>query len=123
LQTFLSSQGIALGYVMDIEVQEQELEARVVNRRVCSNNACGAIYNLNTKSPRVDGVCDLCGGKLKHRADDTTEAFRSRMVEFNKTFQPLQAFYRGMANYRRVDGSQSPETIHAQLVQLFQEQA
>jgi adenylate kinase len=123
LQTFLSSQGIALGYVMDIEVPWQELEARVVNRRVCSNNACGAIYNLNSKPPKVEGVCDLCGGSLKHRADDTSEAFQSRMVEFNKTFQPLQAFYKGMPHYRSVDGSRPPEQIHDQLVQLFQEQA
>jgi adenylate kinase len=123
LQTFLSSQGIALGYVMDIEVPWQELEARVVNRRVCSNNACGAIYNLNSKPPKVAGVCDLCGGSLKHRADDTSEAFQSRMVEFNKTFQPLQAFYKGMPHYRAVDGSRLPEQIHDQLVQLFQEPA
>jgi len=123
LQTFLSSQGIALGYVMDIEVPWQELEARVINRRVCSNNACGAIYNLNSKPPRVEGICDLCGGSLKHRADDTSEAFQSRMVEFNKTFQPLQAFYQGMPHYRSVDGTRPPEETHDQLVHLFQEQA
>jgi adenylate kinase len=123
LQAFLSSQGIALGFVMDIEIPEQELEARVVNRRVCSNNACGAIYNLNSKPPRVEGVCDLCGSSLKHRADDTTEAFRSRMVEFNKTFQPLQAYYKEMHNYRFVEGNRSSDQIHAQLNQLFQEPA
>jgi adenylate kinase len=123
LQTFLSSQGIALGFVMDIEIPEQELAARVVNRRVCSNNACGAIYNLNSKPPRVEGVCDLCGSSLKHRADDTAEAFRSRMVEFNKTFHPLQAYYKGMPNYRFVEGNRSPDQIHAQLNQLFQEHA
>ena len=71
----------------------------------------------------MDGVCDLCGGNLKHRADDTTEAFRIRMVEFNKTFQPLQAFYKGMSNYRYVEGSRPPDQIHDQLVKLFQEQA
>lgn len=123
LQTFLSAQGIALGYVMDIEVPWQELEARVVNRRVCSNNACGAIYNLKSKPPKAEGICDLCGGSLKHRADDTSEAFQSRMVEFNKTFQPLQAYYKGTPHYRCVDGSRPPEQIHDQLVQLFQEPA
>ena len=123
LQTFLSAQGIALGHVMDIEIPEQALEARIVNRRVCSNNSCGAIYNLNTKSPRVPGVCDLCGSALKHRADDTVEAFKSRMGEFNQTFQPLQAFYKDMPNYRFVEGVRPPDEIHAQLVQLFEEQA
>jgi adenylate kinase len=123
LQTFLSSQGIDLGHVMDIEIHEQVLEDRVVNRMVCSNNSCGAIYTMHTKPPHVEGVCDLCGSNLKHRSDDTSEAFRSRMVEFNKTFQPLLAFYKGMPNYRYVDGLREPEQIHDQLVQLFQEQA
>ena len=123
LQTFLSSQGITLGLVMDIEIQEEALAERIVNRRVCSNNACGAIYNLKTKAPRAEGICDLCGSPLKHRADDTLEAFRTRMDEFNRTFQPLQAFYKGMPNYRSVDGIRHPDEIHAQLIQLIEEQA
>jgi adenylate kinase len=123
LQTFLSSQGFDLGFVMDIEIQESALEARVINRMVCSNNSCGAIYNLSTTPPHVAGVCDRCGSSLKHRSDDTAETFRSRMVEFNKTFQPLLAYYKGLPNYRYVDGSRPPEQIHDQLVQLFQEPA
>ena len=123
LQSFLSSQKVALGFVMDIEIQEQELEARIVNRRVCSNGTCGAIYNLSTKSPQVVGICDLCGSKLNHRADDTAEAFHSRMAEFNKTFKPLQAFYKGMPNYSCIEGNRPPDQIHDQLVQLFQERA
>jgi adenylate kinase len=123
LQVFLSSQNITLGFVMDIGIQEQELEARIVNRRVCSNSACGAIYNLSTKLPRVDGVCDLCNSALNHRSDDTSEAFHSRMNEFNKTFKPLQSFYSNMPNYKYVEGNRPPDQIHDQLVQLFQEQA
>jgi adenylate kinase len=123
LQTFLSSQGITLGLVVDIEIQEQELEVRVVNRRVCSSNTCGAIYNLNSKTPRVDGICDLCGSPLKHRNDDTSQALHHRLVVFNETFQPLQAFYKGTPNYRSVEGNRPPEALHDRLVQLFQEQA
>ena len=123
LQTFLSSQGTALGLVVDIEIHEQELEVRVVNRRVCSNPDCCAIYNLNSKMPLVEGVCDLCGSPLKHRSDDTPQALHSRLVEFNKTFEPLQSFYKGTPNYRYVEGNRPPEQIHDRLVQLFQEQA
>jgi len=122
LQTFLSSQGITLGLVVDIEIQEHELEMRVVNRRVCSNNSCGEIYNLNTKAPRVEGICDLCGSPLKHRSDDTPQALHSRLAEFNKTFEPLQGYYKGTPNYRYVEGNRPPEQIHDRLVQLFQEQ-
>ena len=123
LGTFLSSQGIQLGFVVNIEVPESALEERVVDRMVCSNNACGAIFNLKSKPPHEAGKCDQCHSLLKHRADDTPEAFRSRMVEFNTTFEPLRAFYEGMPNYVIVDGLRDPDVIHATLVQLFQEQA
>jgi adenylate kinase len=123
LGTFLSSQGITLGIVVNIEVPEAVLEARVVDRMVCSNNNCGAIYNLQSNAPHVEGVCDRCNSPLKHRSDDTSEAFKGRMVEFNKTFQPLKAFYAGLPNYRNVDGNREPDAIYATLVQLFQEQA
>ncbi len=121
LEAFLSSQGLELGLVVDIQVPQDVLEARVVGRRVCSNAACGAIYHLQTRPPKVEGVCDCCGNALKHRADDTSEAFRSRMVEFDQTFQPLQGFYKGRPNYRQVDGNRIPDAVFETLVQLFQE--
>jgi len=119
LGNFLSLQGIGLGFVIDIFVPQDALEARVVDRMVCSNNSCGAIYHLVTKRPHEEGVCDLCHSPLKHRADDCSEAFRSRMAEFNTTFQPLQAFYKGTPHYRSVDGLRSPDEIHATILELF----
>jgi len=122
LGTFLSSQGLQLGFVINIEVPEATLEARVVDRVVCSNNHCGYIYNLKTAPPHVEGVCDLCHSSLKQRSDDTSEAFKGRMVEFNATYLPLRAYYEGMPNYRNVDGDREPDDIHDALVQLFEEQ-
>ena len=123
LAAFLSAQGIELGLVVDIEVPEEALEDRVVKRRVCSNNACGAIYHLDRKPPKAEGVCDLCGSPLKHRADDTAEAFKSRMKEFYATFKPLQAFYAGMPNYRLVDGTGMPDDVYQGVVKIFEERA
>ncbi len=123
LGTFLSSQGIATGLVMDIEVPESVLETRVVGRRVCSNNDCGAIYHLKSKPPQSEGICDKCGSSLKHRADDTSEAFKSRMVEFNATFQPLVGHYKDGKHYRLVDGNRTPSQVYGSLAQLFKENA
>jgi len=86
---------------------------------VCSNSACGAIYHVETKPPKQMGICDLCGSPLKHRADDTAEAFRSRMAEFNATFQPLLAFYNHRSQFRTVDGNRSPEAVFETLTNLF----
>lgn len=123
LGTFLSVKGIRLGCVIDIEVPEEALENRVVKRRVCSNEDCGAIYNLERKPSKVDGICDCCGDILKHRADDTVEAFRSRMEEVNATFKPLRAFYFGGPSYRAVDGSGLPDEVFPTVVKIFEEHA
>lgn len=123
LGEFLSAQMIELGYVLSIAVPDGVLEARVVGRRVCSNNDCGAIYHMETKPPKQDGICDLCGSPLKHRSDDTAEAFRSRMAEFNATFQPLLDFYERKPNFRSVNGNLAPEQVFESLVQLFAESA
>lgn len=123
LAEFLSSRGLELGLVVDIEVPEAALESRVVKRRVCSESSCGAIYHLDRKPPKTTGLCDLCGSPLKHRSDDTAEAFRSRMEAFNATFKPLQAYYEGSPNYRLVDGSGTPDEVYEVVVKIFEERA
>jgi adenylate kinase len=123
LAEFLSSRGLELGLVVDIEVPEAALESRVVKRRVCSESSCGAIYHLDRKPPKTTGLCDLCGSPLKHRSDDTAEAFRSRMETFNATFKPLQAYYEGSPNYRLVDGSGTPDEVYEVVVKIFEERA
>lgn len=123
LGTFLSAHHIELGFVVFVDVPESALENRVVRRRTCSNIACGAIYHLERKPPKKEGVCDLCGSPLKHRADDTSEAFWSRMKEFNSTFKPLLAFYEGTKHFRRVDGQGLPDEVFASVIHLFKESA
>ena len=123
LEDFLSSKRMKVGSVVLVDVPQEVLEARVVGRRVCSNNACGAIYHLESKPPQKAGVCDLCGSPLKHRSDDTSEAFKSRMGEFNSTFQPLLGFYKHRPNFRSVDGNRPPELVFESLRHVIGEHA
>jgi adenylate kinase len=123
LEDFLSSKGMVLGRVVLVDVPQEVLEARVVGRRVCSNNACGAIYHMTTKPSQQAGVCDLCGSPLKHRSDDTSEAFQSRMGEFNSTFQPLLGFYQNRPNFASVDGNRAPDQVFESLRHVFGERA
>ncbi len=123
LEDFLSSKRIGFGSVVNVEVPQGALEARVVGRRVCSNNACGAIYHIETRPSRQEGVCDVCGSPLKHRADDTSQAFQARMGEFNATFQPLLAYYNQRPQFRQVDGLRTPDQVFETLVTLFKESA
>ena len=123
LEDFLSSKRMKVGHVVLVDVPQEVLEAREVGRRVCSNNACGAIYHMESKAPKLAGVCDLCGSPLKHRSDDTSEAFKSRMGEFNSTFQPLLGFYKHRPNFRSVDGNRPPELVFESLRHVFGEPA
>lgn len=123
LEDFLSSKGMTVGRVVLVDVPQEVLEARVVGRRVCSSNACGAIFHMTSKPPSQSGVCDLCGSPLKHRSDDTSEAFKSRMGEFNSTFQPLLGFYKHRPNFQSVDGNRAPEQVFESLRQDFGEPA
>ncbi len=123
LQDFLSRKSIVLGRVVHVEVPQAALEARVVGRRVCSSSTCGAIYHLESKPSKQPGVCDVCGSPLKHRSDDTAEAFQSRMAEFNSTFLPLLGFYERRPNFTAVDGNRNPDAVFDTLQNLFKEHA
>jgi adenylate kinase len=127
LQDFLSQKHVGpqfvVGAVVEVDVPREVLEARVVGRRVCSNNGCGAIYHLESKPSQKAGVCDVCGSPLKHRSDDTAEAFRARMAEFDSTYQPLKAFYADRPTFLSVDGNRHPDQVFGTLETHFKEQA
>lgn len=120
---FLSASNVELGCVIDIDVPNDVLEARVVKRRICSNSECGAIYHLDRKLSRVENVCDVCGSPLKQRHDDTPEAFQKRMEEVYTTFRPLQEYFQGTLNYRKVNGVGAFDDVFASAVKIFEEYA
>ena len=93
--------------VVNLDCDNQELIRRISGRRVCKN--CGAPYHVNTMKPKVDGVCDLCGGPLYQRADDNEEALKVRLDHYVKDTKPLLDFYqeRGLLkNFNSLVGSQ-----------------
>ena len=65
---------------IELDVPDDEIIRRVVNRLICSNKSCGAIYNKETKPPKKENVCDICGGELKRRDDDNVETVTKRLA-------------------------------------------
>ena len=95
--------GQTIDAVIELRVDEEALEKRIVGRFTCGN--CGEVYHDVTKPTRVEGVCDACGSTdLKRRADDTAEALRTRMMAYYRDTSPLIGYYyaKGMLNV--VDG-------------------
>ena len=98
----LDRMGVAIDRVIDIEVPDQTILARLSGRRVCEK--CGATYHLTDKKPKVEGVCDLCGGTLVQRRDDSPETVQARLDVYHEQTEPLKAYYEKQGKLRVVQG-------------------
>lgn len=79
---------------IELDVPDNEIIKRVVNRLICTNKSCGAIYNKETKPPKKDGICDICGSALKRRDDDNEETVSKRLEIYHQNSKSLIDFYR-----------------------------
>ena len=93
--------GILFDHVISIEIADETIINRMSNRRVCED--CGASYHLVAVPPKVDGVCDKCGGKLVQRKDDAPETVKARLDVYHKETEPLKGFYAERGLLRSVD--------------------
>jgi adenylate kinase len=78
-------------------------------RRTCRK--CGAIYHLKNIPPKVEGICDKCGGELYQRSDETPKAIKVRMKEYNRKTKPLIDFYKKKKLLANIDANYPYEDI------------
>lgn len=95
------------------EIDLEMLAARLVNRRTCSG--CGEIYNLLSRAPEVEGVCDKCGGELTQRKDDNEETVKTRLQVFKETVEPILSYYEDQGRLGRIDASKAPDSVFESL--------
>jgi adenylate kinase len=106
LNRWLDARGIP-EVVIHLVVDYNNIIARLTGRRVCPN--CGTLYNLATKPPKVDGLCDLDGGVLYIRDDDREDVIRQRLAAYERQTRPVLEFYRSAGRRLiEVDASQDP---------------
>ena len=79
---------------IELHVPDDEIIKRVVNRLICTNKSCGAIYNKETKPPKEEGICDICGSELKKRKDDNVETVTKRLEIYHQNSKELIDFYK-----------------------------
>ena len=92
--------------MINLDCDENELVRRISGRRVCKN--CGAPYHIDTMKPKVEGVCDICGGPLYQRNDDNEDALKVRLSHYTNQTKPLLDFYQArglLANFDSLRGS------------------
>jgi adenylate kinase len=93
LKALLEKLGQRLDCVLELDIPREVIIDRLTTRRTCTD--CGAIYNVKSKPPAVDGVCDVCGGTdIVQRDDETEEAIENRLEVYNRETAPLVDFYR-----------------------------
>ncbi len=113
LDKALAEHGHQIDLVLDIRVPRPELIARVTGRRLC--RSCGASYHMKFAPPKVDGVCDKCGGELYQRDDDTEETAGTRLEVYEAQTKPLVAYYEQTGVLVGIDGDQSIDAVTAAL--------
>jgi adenylate kinase len=103
--------------VVNLVVPAETVVNRLKDRWLCGN--CGAIYNLSTAPPRVEGICDVCGGVLKQRADDRPETVRARLEVYERETAPLVQYYERLGVLRNVDAAGPAEKVFSAVQQAL----
>ena len=115
----LKNLGYEVGNVILINIDKKTLEKRITGRRLCEN--CNAIYNINDEksSPKVESVCDECGGKLYQRTDDNLEAFETRYAMYQEKTEPIIDHYKKQNVLKEVDGNDTVENIFNKIDEII----
>ena len=98
LDKILKEKGKKVDKVINLTTPEEEIIERIVNRRVCSNQECKAVYNIVLNPPKVEGICDKCGSELVKRKDDTEETVKARLKSYFEQTSPLVDYYQKQGN-------------------------
>ncbi|NLN15378.1 MAG: adenylate kinase [Tissierellia bacterium] len=118
LDKALDEMGIKLDKVVNIQADKEVLIERIVGRRIC--RSCGATYHIKNNPPKVEGICDKCGGELYQREDDTVETVATRIQVYLEQTQPLIDFYRQKGLILDVDGTQPIEEVFNTIVKAIE---
>lgn len=113
---------VKVDLVVNLNVPDEVIIQRLSNRLICGR--CGAIYNRLTLRPKVDEICDICGGELYRREDDKPEVIRERLNVYRRSTEPLIQYYRGKGILRDVycnDLMTPPETIVNEILKIISE--
>ena len=113
LDEVLELEGMPLDLTIDLEIKEEDALARLAARRVCST--CATIYSTS-RPPAINWTCDYCGGEVVQRQDDTEEAIRKRLADYNELTTPLIDWYEAKGMLVQIDALGTPDDVLARMV-------
>ena len=110
----LVEKGLKLDHVIEIRVDDEAMVQRITGRYTCAE--CGAGYHDTFQRPKVDGVCDTCGGtRFTRRSDDNAATVRARLKAYHEETAPILSYYGKKGMVRTVDGMASIDEVTRQL--------
>lgn len=114
LDEYLREAGEQLDAVINFEVGHDTLMERLTGRRICK--ACGAGYHIKNIPPKIDGVCDKCGGELEQRKDDTAETAEKRITVYEESTAPLIEYYRKTGALKNFNAEKDHSVVFEEIV-------
>jgi len=108
-----------LDCVLLLQVPDEFILSRMTGRRVCAG--CGASFHITNNPPKIEGVCDLCGGELVQRKDDKKETVAQRIQVYKNQTEPLVNFYKDKGILKTVDGTLKIEEVFKSIVRILKE--
>jgi adenylate kinase len=118
LGELMTRTGSTLDHVIEMQVDDAALVARITGRFTCGN--CGAVYHDTTHPTKVAGTCDVCGStNLKRRADDNEETLKTRLMEYYKKTSPLIGYYYAKGQLSAVDGLAEVEAVASAVAKVL----
>jgi adenylate kinase len=111
LKVLLDKMGEKLDCALELDVPREVIIDRLTTRRTCTQ--CGEIYNVKSKPSKSEGICDVCGGDIVQRDDETEEAILNRLQVYSEQTAPLIDFYRDEGLLLSIQGSDSNQVLDA----------
>ncbi|MEJ7173840.1 adenylate kinase [Staphylococcus caprae] len=117
LNNIMSELDREIDAVINIEVPEEELMNRLTGRRICEK--CGTTYHLVFNPPKVEGICDIDGGKLYQREDDNPETVSNRLSVNDKQSKPILEYYDEKGILKNIDGSKDIDEVTNDVIDIL----
>ncbi len=115
----LSGSDVKIDKVLNIEVSDEKIIERLAGRLECKS--CGSTYHKEHRPPKVEGMCDRCGGELRVRDDDKPETVKQRLNTYHTQTQPLVEYYKQKGMLRVAYGKEKIEDTKAEVLKVLAE--
>jgi adenylate kinase len=119
LDNILREKDMSVSFVIYLDTSDSVIIQRLSGRLVCRN--CGENFHITNMPPKIDRVCDNCGGELYQRSDDKEETIKKRIEVYKKEVTPLIRYYDARQKLQHILADEEAEIVLNKMIRLAQE--